>query len=245
MIIFTLYRDFGQPTGTEKKWAHEGKFLTNWIESAKLSDKPRKKEQKEAKKKEKEEYKKEKMKVLKEITGHLPKKNIININDDYPSIPLSNNPQNSYYESNYHQPSLNLHESHQRYEFVNPPRYSDVWNGSDAIDFIPEQEEILGHHEEVEPESQEEKESIYETRDVDSILQKIKVARNKQNRERLRRLLHKAENEGKAIRFSNGTLDKVAGRILAKEIIDEFVPVNRQSRMRRRSESPTYSSLLD
>ena len=57
-------RDWGQPTGTEKKWAHEGKFLTNWIESAKLSDKPRKKEEKEAKKKEKEEYRKEKMKVL-------------------------------------------------------------------------------------------------------------------------------------------------------------------------------------
>ena len=48
-------RDWGQPTGTEKKWAHEGKFLTNWIESAKLSDKPRNKEQKEAKKKQREE----------------------------------------------------------------------------------------------------------------------------------------------------------------------------------------------
>ena len=120
-------RDWGQPTGTEKKWAHEGKFLTNWIESAKLSDKPRNKEQKEAKKKQREEYRKEKMKVLKEIIGNTSQ----SVNNE----PLVNTTVNQF-DRFFHEPS------EQEEELVYG-RYSPIMqNEAHSIEPFPGQEDI-------------------------------------------------------------------------------------------------------
>ena len=120
-------RDFGQPTGTEKKWAHEGKFLTNWIESAKLSDKPRNKEQKEAKKKQREEYRKEKMKVLKEIMGNTIQKNQQLIDVSYNNANL--------FDSAFNRPINNEEQYVGRYSPI-------IQNEAHSIEPFPTQEDI-------------------------------------------------------------------------------------------------------